>query len=196
MQNQNMNLVLSTDAKPRLKWTPELHQRFAEAVDQLGGADSESRSLLILTIFFHHTTKFLIFSMYGQRQHQRVWWGWWGFLDWLCTTWRVIYRFFLLTIIPSIFVANITKQESWTVTLCFCFFLQKYRLGKSQESEFCTENKEEGNFSASDLAIIAWSMCFVICLVWISSLWCRLQRNSGRRGAFQWGNQWCNRHSE
>ncbi|KAH7515961.1 hypothetical protein FEM48_Zijuj10G0083800 [Ziziphus jujuba var. spinosa] len=40
MQNQNMNLVLSTDAKPRLKWTPELHQRFVEAVSQLGGADS------------------------------------------------------------------------------------------------------------------------------------------------------------
>ncbi|KAI3946228.1 hypothetical protein MKW92_033696 [Papaver armeniacum] len=34
-------LVLSTDAKPRLKWTPELHQRFIEAVNQLGGADSE-----------------------------------------------------------------------------------------------------------------------------------------------------------
>ncbi|OVA16488.1 SANT/Myb domain [Macleaya cordata] len=32
-------LVLSTDAKPRLKWTPELHQRFIEAVNQLGGAD-------------------------------------------------------------------------------------------------------------------------------------------------------------
>ncbi|KAA3488114.1 two-component response regulator ARR18-like isoform X2 [Gossypium australe] len=34
-----MNLVLSTDAKPRLKWTPELHQRFVDAVNQLGGPD-------------------------------------------------------------------------------------------------------------------------------------------------------------
>ncbi|XP_031493632.1 myb-related protein 2 [Nymphaea colorata] len=32
-------LVLSTDAKPRLKWSPELHERFVEAVTQLGGAD-------------------------------------------------------------------------------------------------------------------------------------------------------------
>ncbi|CAL0333972.1 unnamed protein product [Lupinus luteus] len=32
-------LVLSTDAKPRLKWTPDLHARFIEAVHQLGGPD-------------------------------------------------------------------------------------------------------------------------------------------------------------
>ncbi|XP_042400264.1 myb-related protein 2-like isoform X2 [Zingiber officinale] len=32
-------LVLSTDAKPRLKWRPELHDKFIEAVNQLGGAD-------------------------------------------------------------------------------------------------------------------------------------------------------------
>ncbi|URE31867.1 Myb transcription factor [Musa troglodytarum] len=32
-------LVLSTEAKPRLKWNPELHARFIEAVNQLGGAD-------------------------------------------------------------------------------------------------------------------------------------------------------------
>lgn len=40
IQNQDMSLVLSSDAKPRLKWTPELHQQFVNAVAQLGGADS------------------------------------------------------------------------------------------------------------------------------------------------------------
>lgn len=33
----DMGLVLSADAKPRLKWTPELHQRFVDAVSKLGG---------------------------------------------------------------------------------------------------------------------------------------------------------------
>ncbi|KAE9615510.1 putative sterol 14-alpha-demethylase transcription factor MYB-HB-like family [Lupinus albus] len=41
MQNQSVQFVLSTDAKPRLKWTHELHQRFIEATNQLGGAESE-----------------------------------------------------------------------------------------------------------------------------------------------------------
>ncbi|CAH8363892.1 unnamed protein product [Eruca vesicaria subsp. sativa] len=36
-QKIKMSLVLSTDAKPRLKWTSELHHRFIEAVNQLGG---------------------------------------------------------------------------------------------------------------------------------------------------------------
>lgn len=40
-QSKDMNLVLSSDAKPRLKWTPDLHQRFVDAVSQLGGPDSK-----------------------------------------------------------------------------------------------------------------------------------------------------------
>ncbi|CAM0145025.1 unnamed protein product [Urochloa decumbens] len=39
LQGGDAGLVLSTDAKPRLKWTPELHDRFVEAVHQLGGPD-------------------------------------------------------------------------------------------------------------------------------------------------------------
>uniref|UniRef100_A0A804QQ60 HTH myb-type domain-containing protein n=1 Tax=Zea mays TaxID=4577 RepID=A0A804QQ60_MAIZE len=41
-------LVLSTDAKPRLKWTPELHQRFVDAVNQLGGEETTPKTVMRL----------------------------------------------------------------------------------------------------------------------------------------------------
>ncbi|KZV24681.1 hypothetical protein F511_36890 [Dorcoceras hygrometricum] len=41
-QTKEMNLVLSSDAKPRLKWTQELHQRFIDAVNELGEATPKS----------------------------------------------------------------------------------------------------------------------------------------------------------
>jgi len=37
-------LVMTTDPKPRLRWTAELHDRFVDAVTQLGGPDSEHSS--------------------------------------------------------------------------------------------------------------------------------------------------------
>ncbi|CAN1152634.1 Myb family transcription factor PHL8 [Linum perenne] len=45
--NQNMNLVLSTDAKPRLKWTAELHTRFIDAVNRLGGPEKATPKSLM-----------------------------------------------------------------------------------------------------------------------------------------------------
>ncbi|KAK8655824.1 hypothetical protein V6N13_108390 [Hibiscus sabdariffa] len=82
LKNQDMNLVLSTDAKPRLKWTPELHQRFVEAVNQLGGPDKATPKNLMRVIGISGL------SLYHLKSH-----------------------------------------------------LQKYRLGKSQQTEICLSNK-------------------------------------------------------
>ncbi|RDX62088.1 Myb family transcription factor PHL8 [Mucuna pruriens] len=85
VQNQNMRLVLSTDAKPRLKWTPELHQRFIEAINQLGGAEKATPKSLMRVMGVPGLT------LYHLKSH-----------------------------------------------------LQKYRLGKSQPLETCSDNKQQG----------------------------------------------------
>lgn len=77
MQNQSMNLVLSTDAKPRLKWTPELHQRFVEAVNQLGGADKATpKSLMrvmgISGLTLYHLKSHLQKYRLGKSQHTEI----------------------------------------------------------------------------------------------------------------------------
>ena len=59
-------LVLSTDAKPRLKWTPDLHDRFVEAVNQLGGADSKfpPATLFLKSLFFILNFSWVSFSYF------------------------------------------------------------------------------------------------------------------------------------
>ncbi|MCO5591098.1 hypothetical protein L7F22_045075 [Adiantum nelumboides] len=43
----DLSIVASTDPKPRLRWTPDLHDRFVDAVTQLGGADKATPKSLM-----------------------------------------------------------------------------------------------------------------------------------------------------
>ncbi|XP_017975883.1 PREDICTED: protein PHR1-LIKE 3 isoform X1 [Theobroma cacao] len=43
-------LVLTTDPKPRLRWTAELHERFVDAVTELGGPDKATPKTILRTM--------------------------------------------------------------------------------------------------------------------------------------------------
>lgn len=65
MNGGDMVPLSPADPKPRLRWTPELHERFVDAVTQLGGADSKSRisslfSLPLLGYNLHGSRSILI----------------------------------------------------------------------------------------------------------------------------------------
>lgn len=57
-------LVLTTDPKPRLRWTAELHERFVDAVTQLGGPDS-NYSAFTLFVFLMLLLEFFLFACKG-----------------------------------------------------------------------------------------------------------------------------------
>ncbi|CAJ2647987.1 unnamed protein product [Trifolium pratense] len=84
MKNQSMHFVLSTDSKPRLKWTHDLHQRFIDAINQLGGADKATPKSIMRVMEIPGLT------LYHLKSH-----------------------------------------------------LQKYRHGKSQQLETCSDNKQQ-----------------------------------------------------
>ena len=49
LHGEELSVMVSSDPKPRLRWTPELHDRFVNAVAHLGGP--ESKLSLSLSIY-------------------------------------------------------------------------------------------------------------------------------------------------
>ncbi|KAI5061049.1 hypothetical protein GOP47_0023554 [Adiantum capillus-veneris] len=77
MMSSCNTVVLSTDPKPRLRWTTELHKRFADAVAQLGGADkatpkSVMRVMNVKGLTLYHLKSHLQKYRLGKQPHKEV----------------------------------------------------------------------------------------------------------------------------
>lgn len=70
-------MVLSTDPKPRLRWTADLHDRFVDAVRQLGGADkatpkSVMRIMNVKGLTLYHLKSHLQKYRLGKLPHREL----------------------------------------------------------------------------------------------------------------------------
>lgn len=74
-------LVLTTDPKPRLRWTAELHDRFVDAVTQLGGPDSEYYFFTcLLKKYWLCSSEACIFVVSGILCWSELLFGYWVFV--------------------------------------------------------------------------------------------------------------------
>ncbi|XP_034923635.1 myb family transcription factor IPN2 isoform X2 [Populus alba] len=72
---QDSGLVLTTDPKPRLRWTVELHERFVDAVAQLGGPDKATpktimRVMGVKGLTLYHLKSHLQKFRLGKQPHK------------------------------------------------------------------------------------------------------------------------------
>ncbi|KAE8699105.1 Myb family transcription factor APL [Hibiscus syriacus] len=100
-------LVLTTDPKPRLRWTVELHERFVDAVTQLGGPDKATPKAIMRVMGVKGLT------LYHLKSHLQ------GCLDFTFLFFLSGFSFFLCFFF-----------------VIFLFLDQKFRLGKQPHKEF------------------------------------------------------------
>uniref|UniRef100_A0A1J3HID7 Myb family transcription factor APL n=1 Tax=Noccaea caerulescens TaxID=107243 RepID=A0A1J3HID7_NOCCA len=73
--NSSSGLVLTTDPKPRLRWTTELHERFVDAVSHLGGPDKATpktimRVMGVRGLTLYHLKSHLQKFRLGKQPHK------------------------------------------------------------------------------------------------------------------------------
>ncbi|KAL5978772.1 hypothetical protein ACLOJK_029889 [Asimina triloba] len=66
-------LVLTTDPKPRLRWTVELHERFVDAVTQLGGPDKATPKTIMRVMGVKGLTLYHLKSHLQVQKHLQLW---------------------------------------------------------------------------------------------------------------------------
>ncbi|KAE8124489.1 hypothetical protein FH972_019370 [Carpinus fangiana] len=65
-------LVLTTDPKPRLRWTVELHERFVDAVTQLGGPDKATPKTIMRVMGVKGLTLYHLKSHLQVQRHLQL----------------------------------------------------------------------------------------------------------------------------
>ncbi|KAG6527297.1 hypothetical protein ZIOFF_009395 [Zingiber officinale] len=65
-------LVLTTDPKPRLRWTAELHDRFVDAVNQLGGPDKATPKTIMRVMGVKGLTLYHLKSHLQVQKHLQI----------------------------------------------------------------------------------------------------------------------------
>lgn len=143
----NSGLVLATDPKPRLRWTAELHDRFVDAVRQLGGPDSRLTALLPLLCYMNkHHYKHNWFVCRGDAENHHESYGRQG---------------------PH----SLSPQEpspSTIITSSLCYASLVYHLEKFNFGMFCCRNLDsESNLTRILIMIIIFSTV----VSWLISIW-------------------------
>ncbi|KAK3042666.1 hypothetical protein RJ639_000918 [Escallonia herrerae] len=137
-------LVLTTDPKPRLRWTVELHERFVDAVTQLGGPDSQYLNINDLSKFLmHHVPPMIsyMFSYVAMDLHLYV-------VSFLLLT-SSLYKFSEATPKTIMRVMGVKGLTLYHLKS----HLQKFRLGKQPHKEFSDHSSMKDGERASALEL-------------------------------------------